>query len=363
MANEIEKVNTIEIADIEKFNGKTDDNIEKLNAFEFAGVSIPGWAGTRAVLFGGRGTVSGTDVSTDWILYKTIGSGSNTQEFGQMNTHRDQAKGTGSNGTKALMGGGYSDPGAGSTTWGVNDMDHVTVASTGDAGDFGNLAEAAGEGGHDGGSNGTLLFFHGGFATNDQSIHMEQTTIASGSGGINAGDLEAKSNSQAVSNGDSKCLIMGGYIGSGGALTSVSKHSFHTSNNATSYSGTSAGIYQAGTACATDRVVVAGGQQNDWAKINVIQYFAVASEGDSTDKGDLHDNIVKISGWSDGTTGEFGGGEEDSGYGVAQNRINKITIMSGTGVTDEADLTHRDFTANANNDNGGANRISSTSGT
>ena len=70
MANEIEKLNTIEIADIEKFNGKTDDNIEKLNAQEFTGVSIPGWAGTRAILFGGRGTVGGTDVSTDWIEYK-----------------------------------------------------------------------------------------------------------------------------------------------------------------------------------------------------------------------------------------------------------------------------------------------------
>ena len=34
MANEIEKLNTIAIADIEKFNGKTDNNIEKLNAFE-----------------------------------------------------------------------------------------------------------------------------------------------------------------------------------------------------------------------------------------------------------------------------------------------------------------------------------------
>ena len=30
MANEIEKVNTIAIADIEKINGKTYDNIEKL---------------------------------------------------------------------------------------------------------------------------------------------------------------------------------------------------------------------------------------------------------------------------------------------------------------------------------------------
>ena len=37
--------------------------------------------------------------------------------------------------------------------------------------------------------------------------------------------------------------------------------------------------------------------------------------------------------------------------------------MSGSGVTDEADLTHQDFTANANNENGGAARMSSTSGT
>ena len=37
--------------------------------------------------------------------------------------------------------------------------------------------------------------------------------------------------------------------------------------------------------------------------------------------------------------------------------------MSGTGVTEEGDLTHQDFSANANNEDGGAARISSTSGT
>ena len=35
MANEIEKLNTIAIGSIAKFNAKTDDNIEKLNGFEF----------------------------------------------------------------------------------------------------------------------------------------------------------------------------------------------------------------------------------------------------------------------------------------------------------------------------------------
>ena len=39
MANQIEKLNGIEIASIEKLNGLTDDNIEKLNGLEFAGVT------------------------------------------------------------------------------------------------------------------------------------------------------------------------------------------------------------------------------------------------------------------------------------------------------------------------------------
>ena len=39
MANQVEKLNTIAIADIEKVNTLTDDNIEKINTLEFAGTS------------------------------------------------------------------------------------------------------------------------------------------------------------------------------------------------------------------------------------------------------------------------------------------------------------------------------------
>ena len=42
MANAIEKVNTIAIASIEAINGKTDDNIEKLNGLEFTGFTYSG---------------------------------------------------------------------------------------------------------------------------------------------------------------------------------------------------------------------------------------------------------------------------------------------------------------------------------
>jgi len=38
MANEIEKINSIALTSIESVNGKTDDNIEKLNSRNFLGV-------------------------------------------------------------------------------------------------------------------------------------------------------------------------------------------------------------------------------------------------------------------------------------------------------------------------------------
>ena len=40
MANEVEKVKTIALSDIEKINGKTDANIEKIIGLEFTGVTL-----------------------------------------------------------------------------------------------------------------------------------------------------------------------------------------------------------------------------------------------------------------------------------------------------------------------------------
>ena len=58
MANEIEKVNTIAIADIEKFNGKTDDNIEKLNTLDFEGLDSTFYGGTAVITMGSTRTES-----------------------------------------------------------------------------------------------------------------------------------------------------------------------------------------------------------------------------------------------------------------------------------------------------------------
>jgi hypothetical protein len=50
MANEIEKVNAKEITTIEKFSGKTDNDIAKLNGLEFTGLSAGTWSASSASL-------------------------------------------------------------------------------------------------------------------------------------------------------------------------------------------------------------------------------------------------------------------------------------------------------------------------
>ena len=160
MANEIEKVNTIAIADIEKFNGKTDDNIEKLNAFEFTGTVNPLFAGTRAVIAGGTG---GSHADQNTIAYKTLGASADTVDFGDLTSYRSLMNGAGSNISRAIFAGGLSTgDGSSSVIYGVTDTDYITVGSTGDATDFGNLQTARSYGTGGGASNGTLLFSTGG---------------------------------------------------------------------------------------------------------------------------------------------------------------------------------------------------------
>ena len=70
MANEIEKVNSIAIASIAKFNGKTDDNMQKINGAEFTGsVSY------RSHQFTSNGTFSVTTGGSVDVLVVAGGGG------------------------------------------------------------------------------------------------------------------------------------------------------------------------------------------------------------------------------------------------------------------------------------------------
>jgi len=354
---DLEKIMGVSATDIEKIMGVSKDDIEKVMGVEIP-ASTPAWGGTRAVIMGGVG--NGDDANevsvTDYILYKTMASDSNTSQFGQLIVDRDLAKGSGSNGSRIVIGGGRQANGG--ATY-LEDMEYVTAASTGGGTDFGNLVDSAGQGGPDGASNGTLCFFNGGNDGNHNN-DMEYVTIASTGNGTDAGNLGQGMGGHATSNGDSKYLIVGGF--DGGIRDEVEQNNFSTSANASDYGnvGTVASAHS-GTACSTTRVVIAGGYVSAWVHGNNIHWFPVASSADSTDAADLHVAMKHVSGTSDGTRGEFYGGEESS-YQV-HNEIQKITIASISGTaTDVGDLTHPTYDSDYNDD-GGLYAASSQTGT
>ena len=89
MANAVEKVNSIAIADIAKINGQDDDDLAKLNTLEFTGV-------TDAMTL--LGTVSETDVTSISVNDSTLTTGiSSTYDmyiFEVINAHSHASEGT-----------------------------------------------------------------------------------------------------------------------------------------------------------------------------------------------------------------------------------------------------------------------------
>ena len=142
---------------------------------------------TRGIFFGARYISSGSYVYENVIQYITIGSTGNSTDFGDLTAARVYS-GALSSSTRGVNGGG----GYGA----VNVIDYVTIASTGDASDFGDLTvtrwQLAGAAGTSRG------LFGGG---NSNSNVIDYITIASTGNAQDFGDLSAgRSSVSACSN-------------------------------------------------------------------------------------------------------------------------------------------------------------------
>ena len=215
------------------------------------------------------------------------------------------------------------------------DTDYITVASTGDGTDFGDLDEPSSYGQRNGASNGTLLFSNGGLnATYAHLNRMEYYTIASTGNGTDAGNLSGTKTSPSATNGDSRYLVVGGFK-AGSAITDDNEYNdFSTSANVSDFGNLSAeGVYMS-TANSTTRAVL---QWNNYAVSDTLEYVTVASTGDSSDFGDLDTARSELCGSSDGVTGEFYGGDSTTSND-RMDSIEKITIASTGNGSDVGDL-------------------------
>ena len=211
------------------------------------------------------------------IDFVTIATTSNATDFGDITSQRQQPAGA-SNQTRGIVAGGKSPS---SNPAGVNTIEFITIASTGDGQDFGDLLAA--QAGHFGLSSPTRAIFAGGYTPTQTNV-IQYVTIDTTGDATDFGDLK---------------VARGG--GAGGASNTR-------------------GLFFTGSA--------APGLDN------TIDFVTIASTGNAKDFGDAILARGEITGCcSDSTRGVFSGGNPNT------NAAEKVTIATTGTAGDFGDLT------------------------
>lgn len=228
--NVTNKVNVIEYITISTTGDAT--NFGNLGTAIDSLTATSNGANDRGV-FGGGIWIAGF---VDYIGYITISSTGDGTEFGYLTQKRQDLAAT-SNGTseRGIFAGGYD-----SVAGYVNIIDYITISSTGNATNFGDLIAA--RGGLAATSNGTndRGVFGGGF-TGAYANVIDYVTISSTGNAADFGDLtSAKSYLTATSDGTSERGI---FAGGGAYLTIIESINISSLGNATSFSNLTIGRY------------------------------------------------------------------------------------------------------------------------
>ncbi len=248
---------------------------------------------TSRGIFGGGLTPTPTPTLLNVIDYVTIASTGNAQDFGDLTAPRRSTTSCSSS-TRGIFGGG-AEP-----TF-VNTINYVTMTSTGNALDFGDLTQTLAESG--GCSSPTRGIFGGGLGgavpSPSRVNNIDYITIASTGDARDFGDLTQ---------------IRGDNSG---------------------FSSPTRGVFGGGS---TPTLV------------NTIDFITIATLGNAFDFGDLSQIREGVSGCSSPTRGLFGGGETPT----LVNTIDSVTISTLGNAADFGDLTvARGFLAACSNAHGG----------
>ncbi len=248
------------------------------NAIDFGNLTASRKFGGAAAsrtrgLWAGGGPGAPGQINIDYV---TIASTGNAADFGDMTLSRTELDGL-STETRGVFVGGYKQPAS------RNTMDYITISSIGNAVDFGDLGSTRGsQGQHSGASTTRGLCAGGQWGSPYTANTIEYITVATTGNSAEFGDLVSgqSTNGSAAATTSIKMYMMGG--GPGADQTGVI--TFATLGHATDFGGevVMGGNYSAGCGSPT-RGCCAGGSPG----INTIKYIDFATVSDGIDFGDL----------------------------------------------------------------------------
>lgn len=297
-----------------------------------------------AVQYGDRAVVmGGYDHSQQRIQYFDITTTGNATDFGDLYVDTYSHGPTGfSNATRGCCAGGS---GAGNQV-----IQFVVISTTADSTDFGDLAVSryAAAACADG-TYGVILGGYGNEGNGNEDLnHMEYVTIATSGNGTNFGDLisAAKGRGIAACANDTRGLAM---AGQGSTTDDVQYFTIATPGNATSFGDlthpreyTSAFANQTRGCCAGGDSD-SGGNTNSY-NTNVIDYVTISTPGNATDFGNLSNSLRRLSATSNFTRGVTQGGSvgTSTGGSDARDNIDYVTIDTTGNATNFGDLLEAD---------------------
>jgi hypothetical protein len=296
-------------------------------------------AAPRGVFGGGSNNIGYINV----LQYVTISTTGNATDFGDLTIAAQDLSGLGS-ATRGIYGGFYYG-----ASPDINTINYITFATTGDAVDFGDMISQVRT--RAGFNSATRGVFAGGLNSGGTpTAAIEYITIASTGNGTNFGNMSNSSRSVGCSS-PTRGLMAETYISA--TFSNVIEYvTIASTGNATDFGDLTVSRLSLGSGSNATRGVFAGGYDVSSTVLNVIDYVTIATTGNATDFGDLSAARYDIAGASSSTRIVFAGAKDSSFAAVGF--LDYITIGTTGNSTNFGNLVSTAYACGAcSNTNGG----------
>ena len=284
------------------------------------------WYGDRAVVGGGS---YGTNQLRNIIDYYDMTTPGNATDFGDLTVARESMQGAVSDATYGLYFGGttYNDTPQVHT----NVIDYITIATTGNATDFGDMTVSGSRGAACGDATYGVSTSITDYGT---SNGLEYVTIASPGNASDFGDLTEVIGLVPAAMNDATYGVFAGGTRTSSKSVTIDYITIASPGNASDFGDLTYGVFQT-AGCSDDTYgLIMGGERSDGFNFT-IDYVTIASPGNATDFGDLTASTSSMSACSNGTYGNTNG----NGFNGIFNTIEYVTIASPGNASDFGDLT------------------------
>ena len=256
------------------------------NTVDFGSRTISGVGANLSSRTRGLAAQDTAPTFTDTIDFITLSSTGNATDFGNRTISTTRARGC-SNQTRGMWAGGFNPGNV------RNQIDFVTIATTANAIDFGDLTGTR-EAPSGNVNSPTRAIWTGGDSAGDGSYqeNIDFVTIATTGNAFDFGNLTA---GRGIAAGLSSATR--GLIGAGqnpGTTASIDAISITSGGNAIDFGDCTIARYGRGSTTDCIRGVFAGG--NGPALTNVMDYVNISTGGDAVDFGDIHNVSARLEG-------------------------------------------------------------------